>query len=366
MNSLEMNVIEDEDRQIKPSFDEEKTKFQKIISNSFLHLILRKFAFYFIVFFIAITLAFLIPRMVPGNPLDYLETLSENLSEVHKAAIRARLEYLFGIDKPIWVQYGRFLEGFFLHFDFGVSINLDTPAVPVVDLILPRLPFTLMLAIPTLIVTFFLGNWIGAWVGYKETTPRKIVYYIVLIFSAVPFYWFAYVLTDIFVMRLGFFPHPYTSVPEWAWRWDVILSIMSKFWLPFILLILVNTGGWSTGARSMMIYERGSDYILYSQKLGFKESKLRKYAYRNSILPQFTGLNLSFNNIIGQTVVLEMVLHWPGIGLTMFSAFQINDYALIIGTFIVIIFVVVIGNFLIDISYGLLDPRIRIGGSEVT
>ncbi|MBY9005719.1 MAG: ABC transporter permease [Candidatus Lokiarchaeota archaeon] len=361
MNSLEMNVIEEED--LKTSFLDEKTRAQKIVGNSFLRLILRKLVFYFLVFFIAITLAFLIPRLVPGSPLYYIRDLSGSINPVDAAIIIAELEALFGLDLPLWNQYLIFLEQFFLHGNLGVSINLPTIAEPVFDLIAPRIPFTLMIVIPALIITFFVGNWVGAWVGYKETKPRKVVYYTFLIMGAAPFYWFAYVLTDIFVQYLHFFP-PFTSTPEFSFDLAVILEIMKHYWLPLILMVLVNIGGWSTGARSMMIYERGSGYILYSQKLGFKESKLRKYAYRNSILPQFTGLNLNFNNMIGQTIILEFVLFWPGLGSLMISAFTQGDYAMIMGTFIIIILVIVIGNFLIDLSYGLLDPRIRIGGSE--
>ncbi|MBN1216181.1 MAG: ABC transporter permease [Candidatus Lokiarchaeota archaeon] len=365
MKSIETNILEEEDSQTKTSLIKQRTTTQKFISNSFLRLVVTKLIFYFIIFFIAISLAFLIPRLVPGNPLDYINQLgSTGLPPSYQEQIRTYMEQLFGLDQPIWVQYWRFLEAFFLHGDFGLSIDLDTPGQPVMDLILPTLPYTLMVAIPTLIITFFLGNLIGAWVGYNETKPRKVIYYIVLTMGAAPFYWFAYVLATIFITQLQLFPPLSTSVPNFAWDWAVLEQIFSHFWLPLILLIMVNTGGWSTGARSMMIYERGSGYILYSQKLGFKESKLRKYAYRNSLLPQFTGLNMNFNNIIGQTLILEVVLNWPGLGKVMIDAFSINDYAMIIGTFVIVIFIIVIGNFLIDISYGLLDPRIRIGGQE--
>ena len=239
----------------------------------------------------------------------------------------------------------------------------NTILKPVTEIVGRALPFTLMLAFPTLILSFYIGNWIGAWVGYKENGGRKVVYWIVMILQAAPFYWLAYVFLDVLVLRWGLFPWG-ESIPAMSWDWEVIQVIMSNFWFPFIVLVITNIGGWSSGARSLMVYEKGEGYILYSQKLGFKESKLRSYAYHNSILPQFTGINLRFNGLIGQSLVLERLFGWPGLGDMMIESSIQGDPAMIIGTFLVVILVIVIGNFIIDICYGIIDPRIRIGGGE--
>ena len=104
-----------------------------------------------------------------------------------------------------------------------------------------------------------------------------------------------------------------------------------------------------------------SGYVRYGEQLGFKKRKLMSYTQRNAILPQLTGLNMVFNGIIGQTLVIEIVFGWPGLGLLLYNAVFNYDYPLIFGCFLVIIIIIVVGNFLIDILYGFIDPRIRTG-----
>ncbi|MBY9003593.1 MAG: ABC transporter permease [Candidatus Lokiarchaeota archaeon] len=337
----------------------EKNTFQKFISNSFLHMSIKRGIFYFVVFFIAITLAFLLPRLVPGNVLGYIYERPQGTSPEAWAVIIANLEEYLGLNYPLEIQYINFLRSFFFEFDLGYSVLFSFE--PVTNIVLRALPYTMMLVIPVLIISFFTGNWIGARTGYTNSKKDKVFYYIFMVLQTAPFFWMAYVFLDIFVLKLNWFPWG-QSVPNWAWDWDAISTIFDHFWLPFIILSLTNIGGWATGAHALMTYEKGEDYISYGRKLGFSDNKLRKYAYRNSMLPQFTGLNLRFNGLIGSTLITEIIFRFPGLGYTMYDAFQNFDYALIIGSFIVTILVVVIGNYLIDMSYGILDPRIRVGG----
>jgi peptide/nickel transport system permease protein len=129
-------------------------------------------------------------------------------------------------------------------------------------------------------------------------------------------------------------------------------------------LFIIYVGGWAAGTRSEIIRERGSGHMLDSEQLGFRKSKLMSYAQKNTMLPQFSSLNLLFNALIGETVILEIVFGWPGIGRIMFDAVLSNDYTLVFGGLLVIMVVVILGNFLIDIVYGFIDPRIRTGHSD--
>ncbi len=361
MKQMEMGITdkkEIEEQEILPK-SSEKSTIKKIISNSFLLMAIKKAIFYFVVFFIAISIAFLIPRLVPGNPLNYIYQRPPGTSpEAWEELIEGLEEYL-GLNYPLHVQYVNFLRDFFLEFDLGVSVERSFE--PVENIVLKALPFTMMLVIPVLIISFFIGNWIGARTGYTQSKKDKVSYYIFVMFQVAPFFWMGYVLLDIFVLQLNWFPWG-RSVPNWAWDWAAISTIFDHYWLPLIVLLITNIGGWATGAHALMGYEKAEDYISYGRKLGFRDSTLRKYAYRNSILPQFTGLNLRFNGLIGATLITEVIFRFPGLGYTMLRAFQALDYALIIGTFIVTILVVVLGNYLIDMSYGILDPRIRVGG----
>ena len=361
MNSPEIKVIDEEKIKSKDSFDTEKTVFQKITTNSFLKLIIRKLIFYFIVFFIAISIAFLIPRIANPNYLDLYNQYTYVTPE-QKEALRAQLIKYFAYGEDLWVQYVNFLRNFFLHFDLGVAAFGGDMLIPVTEIVSRALPYTFILVIPTLIVSFFIGNWIGAWVGYKETKPRIVVYWIFIVLQAAPFYWLGYVFFDILIMRLDLFPFWDQSIPTLMWRWDVLQVVISNFFFLFIMLTACTIGGWSSGARAMMVYEKHTGYIYYGQKLGFKERKLRKYAYRNCILSQFTGLNLRFNGLIGQTLIIERLFNWPGVGDKLIQSAIDGDLAMIMGSFLIIILVIVIGNFIIDICYGILDPRIRVGG----
>ncbi|MFX1573177.1 MAG: ABC transporter permease [Promethearchaeota archaeon] len=361
MKTTEMDIIEKKEleKQETLSKSSEKSIIKKITSNSLLHMAIKRGIFYFVVFFIAISMAFLIPRLVPGNPLEYIYQRPPGTDpEAWRELIKGLEEYL-GLNYPLHVQYLNFLKSFFFNFDLGVSTTKSFE--PVVNIVLMALPYTLMLVVPVLVLSFFIGNWIGARTGYNQSKKDKVVYYIFVILQVAPFFWMGYVLLDIFVLQLDWFPWG-ESVPNWAWDWGTISTIFDHYWLPFIVLLVTNIGGWATGAYALMAYEKAEDYISYGKKLGFRDSTLRKYAYRNSILPQFTGLNLRFNGLIGATLITEVIFRFPGLGYTMLRAFQALDYSLIIGTFIVTILVVVVGNYLIDLSYGLLDPRIRVGG----
>ena len=359
MNLTEMEITEKMKNEKRSS---DKSTLKKLISNSFLHMAIKKGIFYFVVFFIAISLAFLIPRLVPGNLLEYFyDARPAGTSEEAWAELIRGLEEYLGLNYPVHIQYFNFLRSFFLEFDLGYSVIYSLE--PVANVVVRYLPYTMMLVIPVLIISFFVGNWLGARTGYHNSKKDKVFYYIFIVFQVAPFFWMAYVLVDIFVLKLHWFPWLSPGgVPNWAWDWGAISLIFDNFWLPFIILLMTNIGGWATGAHALMTYEKAEDYISYGKKLGFRDSTLRKYASRNSILPQFTGLNLRFNGLIGATFITEIIFRFPGLGYTMIDAFKKFDYALVIGTFIVIILVVVIGNYIIDMCYGILDPRIRVGG----
>jgi peptide/nickel transport system permease protein len=351
----EKNNIQEE-----PLLSKIKSHIYNIITNSYIQHIAKKAIFYFVIFFIAISIAFIIPRLVPGNPLYYIYTPKGGVDKSAWLERIAELEEYLGLNKPLWEQYLNFLANFFQG-NLGQSIWFSFRSVG--DVVLPYVPYTLMLVLPVTIVTFILGNWIGGRVGYKKGKANKIGYYSMIALQSAPFFWFAYLFLAVFVLELGVIPYG-TYPPSFSWNFGAIMGILAHYWIPFLTLTMCFTGGWATGMRSLMIYEKDSDYILYAQKLGFKEKKLRRYAMRNSILPQLTGLNLRFNEIMGATLIVEAIFQWPGLGHLIFLAFSKNDYNLIIGTFIFTIIIIVIGNFIIDILYGVIDPRIRIGGKE--
>lgn len=380
MKNIEINQTKTKDDQILSKLNEvnslkKETKTSenaiiKILKNSYLKFIIKKGLFYFLVFFTAISIAFLIPRLIPGNPLERMLDPPPGTSDLSAWNEKiAELTSYFGLDLPLITQYLNFLASFFRG---NLGQSLAYYPLYVTDIVAARLGYTMLLVVPTVIVTFILGNLIGAHVGYQKGWKNKIGYYLSIILQSAPFFWFSFVILDLTVI------HPlFIGEPLYAWGDAPPKLIIETFlnagalqdliehWIPpFLVLVICFSGGWATGMRSLMIYERNSDYILYCEKLGFKKKKMRKYAMRNCLLPQMTGLNLRFNEILGATLITEAVFQWPGLGSLIVYAFEAKDYNLIVGAFIITILIIVIGNFLIDILYGVVDPRIRIGGNK--
>jgi peptide/nickel transport system permease protein len=138
-----------------------------------------------------------------------------------------------------------------------------------------------------------------------------------------------------------------------------VLDALSHYFLPFISLVVVFVGGQAVGMRSMAIYELGTDYVNYARGLGVNDGRVVKYIFRNAMLPQVTGLALSLGTLVGSALITEVVFSYPGVGTLLFSAIRQNDYPIIQGITLLITIAVLTMNFLIDILYGVIDPRIR-------
>jgi peptide/nickel transport system permease protein len=341
-------------------------------ANPFVIFLIKRMVFYAIVMFVAVTFVFLIPRLMPGNPIDRLIPPGISAPGVNWQKIREDLMRYYGFDRSLLDQYLSFW-GAFLRGDLGISVT-RYPGSSVADIVGSRIPYTLELVIPVLLISFLLGNWIGAKAAYIGGKLSEFVYFFSVFSNRLPSFWFGLVLVYVFAIQLG----PITNLPPYGYHtleirpmlwWDIstwnLSALMDKlryFCLPFLSLFIVYLGGWATGMRSMVIHELDSGYIRYAEALGFRKNRVQSYAQRNAILPQFTGLNLYLNALIGETTVIEAIFGWPGIGRLMYEAVNGLDYSLFFGAFLMVIIVAVVGNFLIDILYGLVDPRIRIGG----
>ncbi|MFW9905439.1 MAG: ABC transporter permease [Candidatus Thorarchaeota archaeon] len=341
---------------------EEVSFFQKVKENLYLRFVIRKLFFYLVILFVALSITWFIPRLIPGDPLNYLfqQTGTGNIAWVNRR--KEELREFYGLDLPLHEQFINFWKNI-LHFDLGYSF--EEVKIKVIDRIEPFFYMTIILVLPVLILGFFLGNYIGGKAATSEGILSKIIYYIGVSLQSAPYYWTALVTMIIFFLiddSTGF--HLFPS----KWRILTIeylfknpLVFLNHYIIPFIVMLLFTTGGWATGMRAMMLYEMDSPYLIYSKQLGFKKELIESYARRNAILPQITGLNLRLNELIGVTLVVEYVFQYPGLGRIIIESAQSRNYPLIIGSFVVIILITVIGNFLIDILYGFIDPRIRSG-----
>ncbi|HMR66711.1 MAG TPA: ABC transporter permease [Anaerolineae bacterium] len=318
----------------------------------------RKLLVYILTFFIAVTIDWLIPRFMPGNPVQTM------LSRAGLRAEAAEVMYgfytsAFGLDLPIWQQYLNFWVALF-NGDLGTSVFLFPQ--PVTQVILRAVPYDIFLLLPAILVSWFAGNKFGAFAArnrWLDNTVLPLGY----ILTATPYMWLGILLAWAFGIVLGIFPisgaYSYAMRPSLSWAF--IGSLLWHWFLPFASLFLVKFGGWSIGMRNMIIYELEADYSHYLEDLGAPRKLVRKYAFRNAMLPQLTGLALDLGVIVAGALATEIVFSYPGIGYLILQAIQNQDYFLLQGCFLFIIVGVLLANFIIDIAYVLVDPRTRMG-----
>jgi peptide/nickel transport system permease protein len=318
----------------------------------------RKLLIYLLTFFLAVTIDWMIPRFMPGNPVDLIISRmglrAESATVMHSYYMSA-----FGLDIPVWQQYLNFWNAI-LHGDLGTSIWLFPQ--PVAKIITQAVPFDIFLLVPSILAAWFAGNHFGAFAArskWLDNTISPLGY----IMTATPYMWLALLLAYIFGIKLHVLPFSgsfsYAMIPHWSWAF--VWSLIQHWFLPFMSLFLVGFGGWAIGMRNMIIYELEADYSHYLEALGAPKTLVRNYAFNNAILPQITGLALQLGAIVSGALVTEIAFGYTGIGSLILSAIQNHDFFLLQGCFLFIIIGVLIANFAIDIAYILFDPRTRAG-----
>ena len=318
----------------------------------------RKSLIYLLTFFVAVTIDFAIPRLMPGNPIDGLiarfQTNSNAAPELHGYFTES-----FGLNDPLWEQYLNFWRGL-LQGDLGPSITYVGSSVS--ELIMQAVPYTLAILIPAIVLSYIAGNRVGALAARRKRLDNTVLP-VSYILTATPYMWLSIVLAYFLAATLGWFPisgaYAFSLQPEWSW--EFARSFLEHWFLPFLSLFLVSFGGWAIGMRNLIIYELESDYANYMQSLGAPERLVRKYAYGNAVLPQMSGLALALGAVVGGALVTEIVFGYPGVGSLILSAIQNRDYFLLQGIFLFIIVGVLIANFVVDIAYVIVDPRTRMG-----
>jgi peptide/nickel transport system permease protein len=318
----------------------------------------RKGFVYLLTFFVAVTIDWAIPRFMPGDPIERL--LSRMQAQPAAAeALEGYYTEAFGFDVPIWQQYLNFWAALFQG-DLGRSVaNFPTP---VSELILGALPYTLALLVPAIVLSFWAGNKVGALAARRRSLDNTVLP-VGYVLTATPQMWLGIVLAWLFASTWAIFPvsgaYGLDLTPSWSLQFAQ--SFAEHWVLPFSALFLVAFGGWAIGMRNMIIYELEADYSHYLASLGAPTKLVRKYAYRNALLPQITGLALALGAVVAGAIVVEIVFSYPGLGTLTLSAIQNRDYFLIQGIFLFIITGVLIANFVIDVAYVVIDPRTRVG-----
>ncbi len=318
----------------------------------------RKLLIYLLTFFIAVTVDWCIPRFMPGNPVSILISRAG----LRGSAVQTMYDYymgVFGLDMPVWKQYLNFWASLF-HGDLGISIYLFP--TPVTKVIMGAVPYDLALLIPSILLSWIVGNNFGAFAARSKRLDNTLLP-IGYTLSGTPYMWLGILLAWVFCIVIRVFPlaggYSFALRPNFSLSF--IWSLFSHWVLPFLSLFIVQVGGWAIGMRNMIIYELESDYSHYLKALGAPNKLIRKYAFNNAILPQITGLALQLGVVVAGALATEVVFAYPGIGYLILQAIHNEDYFLLQGCFLFIIIGVLIANFLIDFVYLLVDPRMRAG-----
>jgi peptide/nickel transport system permease protein len=323
--------------------------------------LLNKVLWFLAAFALALVLNFILIRLIPGNPVDSLVARISSGGSVSGEQMNKIYEYYiqeFGLNKPMWEQFLVYL-GNLTQGNLGVSFR-QYPA-PVSTLIMQALPWTIALQLPAILIGWFVGNWLGVLSAYRKGLLDKVVFPVSLFISCVPFYCLSIILLYLFASVWRIFPSGggYSFSMNPGWNWDFVGSAAQHYILPFLSLLLVFVGGQAVGMRSMSIYELDADYVRYSRSMGVNDRRIMRYIFRNGMLPQVTGLALSIGGMISGALITEIVFSYPGLGYLLFTAIGQEDYPLVQGITLFIMLAVLLANFMVEIAYGFIDPRIR-------
>ncbi|TFD32079.1 ABC transporter permease [Cryobacterium cryoconiti] len=308
----------------------------------------------------AVTLNFLLPRLMPGSPADAaIAKLAQNgpVSPSTRAAIEAQLGVPTG---SAWNQYVEYLNNV-VHFDFGVSYTFFPQSVA--SLVGTALPWTLVLVGFVTIVAFIFGTLLGVLAAWKRGSWLDTLPTVGGTFaSAFPYFWTALLLLFFLGYVAGWFPtsgaYSSSATPELSVPF--LLDALYHSILPATTILITSLGGWILGMRSTMINTLGDDYVTFAEANGLHPRTVAiRYAARNAILPNLTSFGLALGGVVGGSLLVERVFSYPGVGYLLYTAVVNQDFPLMQALFLIITISVLLANFIVDILYGILDPRTR-------
>ena len=321
---------------------------------------IKKLIWFLITFFVAIILNFILPRLMPGDPVAVITArVAEGATDATQA--QKIYEYYaeeFGLNKSMVDQFFTFITNIFNR-NFGKSFSQYPREV--YDIINISIPWTLSLQFPAIITGWLIGNILGSIAAYTRKVFDKAIMPLSLFVSGIPPFGLAIILLSVFSITLRLFPasggYGPTVLPHFSWTF--IKSVIEHYQLPFWSIVLVAIGVQSIGMRSMSIYELNADYVKYSRFLGIKDWKIVGYVFRNAMLPQVTGLALQIGTMVGGALVAEIIFSYPGLGTAMLNGVRQGDYPLISGVTMIITIMVLLATFVLDIVYAFIDPRVK-------
>ena len=309
-----------------------------------------------VIFFVILTILFLLFRLAPGDPVSRM--VDPNLTPEDAQLLIKEL----GLDQPIWIQYFYYLKNFVTG-NFGHSFHYGQPVVQIIG---NRLPNTILLFTTSIILSALVGIFLGkiaSW--HKGEKTDTFLTLGALITHTVFLPWLALIMIWVFAYKMGWFPIT-GMISEEVWLnpeaglWAKSLDVLYHMVLPLTTLFLIHFGSYLLIMRTSMLDTLKEDYILTARAKGLPEKVIRNHhAAPNAALPVVTSVALSLAFSINGGALTETVFTWPGIGRELVFSVSHNDYPLAQASFLLIAIVVLVSNLVVDILYSYLDPRIR-------
>jgi len=320
----------------------------------------RKLGFYLVAAWVAITLNFFLPRLIPGNPVEIILAHQARFGIVppNEAATLSRI---LGLSTgSIFAQYWGYLDSL-AHLRLGLSVY-EFP-VPVSSVIRQSILWTVILVGAATVIAFVVGISLGVLAGWKRGTWLDNLVPATTFLTAMPYFWLALLLVFLLTQVLTWLPASggYDPTDTVGFNGQFVASAVQHSILPALTIVISSLGGWLLGMRNMMVATLSDDYVIAAEAKGLRSRRVMLgYAARNAILPSVSGFAIALGFVVSGSIVMEQVFNYPGIGNVLYQAVTNDDYPLMQGIFLVITLTVLGANLIVDLLYGLIDPRTRI------
>jgi len=315
--------------------------------------VLKRGVYAIILIFIMTIINFFLFRVMPGDPVAMISSPSIT------AEMRKILLIKFGLDKPLHVQFVKYIQQL-LQGNLGLSFNYQRP---VLDLVLERIPNTVLLLLSSYIITVFLSISLGLIASWKRGGKLDISFIVFgLWMHSMPIFWLGGLLLLYFSVQLDLFPVIGISTPWLVHEnsFSYIVDVAHHLFLPMMTLGIGNIGGMFLITRNSLLDVFSEDYVTTAKSLGLTNRTILLHnVLRNAMLPLTTVILMRLGFIIGGAVTTETVFTWPGVGLLIYRAVMQEDYPVLQGAFLIITISAILANYLAEIIYGYLDPRVR-------
>jgi len=321
----------------------------------------RRLLFYVFAIWVALTINFLLPRMMPGDPIaGLLAHLNPSQLAANPGLVQTYQALLGGGDNSIWQDYVTYL-GRIVHFDFGLSTsNYPTPVSEVIG---RTLPYSIFLVGVAFVLAFVLGTAIGMLAAWRRGgAVDNVMVPTFMALGAFPAFFTALLALYFLGLKAEWFPiqHAYETGLSPGFNWTFLSSAFRHSQLPILVVVATFTGGWVLNMRTVMINTIGEDYVTMAHAKGLPDRRvMTRYAGRNAILPPLNGFAPLFASAVGGLVFVEYIFSYPGAGYTLQQAVLGNDYPLAQALLVVLSLCVIVANLIMDLLNFVLDPRLR-------